>query len=69
MLKKKCPVCGKELMYLCEVHLIDDLTAGYEGACSECNTTVYHKFRMYEIEIQEHDEFMEEKDLKIEKIM
>ena len=68
MLKQNCPKCGKKLIYLCEVHMIDDLTAGFEGACSECNITVYHKFKMYEIEIEEHDENMESLGIQIEKI-
>lgn len=68
MLKENCPKCGKELMYLCEIHLIDDVTAGFEGACSNCNTTVYHKFKMFEIEIEEHDDMMEKISKRVEKI-
>jgi hypothetical protein len=62
---KKCPKCGGEVLYLSEIHLIDDTKTGFQGNCEDCNTEIYHKFKLFEIEIVEYDENMEEIDKKI----
>jgi hypothetical protein len=65
----KCTKCNKgKVEYLSELHMIPNTNpqeAGFEGICLNCSAHYYHKFKQYETEITELDDFLEEQDKEI----
>ena len=69
---KQCPACHGDINWnMSEIHLIPNtipFEAGYEGICEKCYSHIYLKFKAYEVEVIEFDEYMEERKVRVFKI-